>query len=308
MELPLVAFLEDALRKTPYDVFCATHHLHPFHDLPTLLLKSIKKGASFDKVVMANEFVPEPLKGYLFGIYVSSQHRVTVLRRAIIAWVRRRRPSQTTFDLSLSPFGPPRTRMDVFDQGMKYTFKISDLLNIIHSSLTHAIEFICDPVPIKNPYTGLEFGKPTLYSIYAMLRESTYAVPPLFAFFVEVDFDMEKFETQYESVLRDFVIKATIENMTPAKRREEIRQMMAVVGVYNPLSNRHEPIFRLRSVLPDELDRFKPWLHLYFVHLYSLNTYYAHVAFRNLIRDMLKYRAANPAFGYLKKTRLNLAS
>jgi hypothetical protein len=67
--------------------------------------------------------------------------------------------------------------------------------------------------------------------------------------------------------------------------------------VYNPLSNRHEPIFRVLSVQPDELDQFKPWLHLYFVHLYSLNTYYAHVAYRNLIRAMIQFRSTYPTFG-----------
>jgi len=301
-EPPLLQFVRRQLEVHPYEPFCAAHGIQSFHDFPVLMMQSLlKKGSSFETLVLANAFVPEPLKGYLFDIFVHAKRQVLVIRRAVVKWARQRRRSQTNVDLSLAPFGSPSTRMDVFDQGKKYTFKISDMLNLIHSSLTHSIEFICDPVPIRNPYTGLEFRKPTLYSIYVMLRESTYAVPPLFVLYMGVDFDIERFETQYESLLRDYVIKANIENLTPAKRREEIRQMMGVVGVFNPLSNRHEPIFRVLCVRPDELDQFKPWLHLYFVHLYSLNTYYAHVAFRNLIRAMLHFRQENPTFGYAKK-------
>jgi len=193
--------------------------------------------------------------------------------------------------------------MNVFDQGKKYTFKVSDLLNLIHSSLTHSMEFICDPVAIKNPYTGLQFKKPTLYSIYLMLRESAYAVPPLFSLFVGVDFEIDTFEIRYESLLRDHIIKATIDNMPASKRRTEIREMMRVVGVYNPLCNRHEPIFRLKAVQPEELDQFTPWLHLYFLHLYSLNTYYAHVSFRQLIQRMLEFRHDYPFFGVVFEKR-----
>jgi hypothetical protein len=223
---PLIYFVRRELVKQPYESFCATHAIHAFHDLPVLMMQSLaQKGSSFDTLVVTNNFVPAPLKGYLFDIYVQAKHRLVVVRRKVIQWARRRRPSQTSVDLSLAPFGPPCTRMDVFDQGKKYTFKVSDMLNLIHNSLTHSIEFICDPVPIKNPYTGLEFRKPTLYSIYLMLRESAYAVPPLFSLFVGVDFNVEAFETQYETMLRDYIIKSNIENLTPTKRREEIRTM-----------------------------------------------------------------------------------
>jgi len=299
---PFICCVRHELIKNPYDTFCRANNIQSFHDFPVLMMQAFNnKQSSFDTLVLANNFVSEPLKGYLFDIFVHAKHRLLVLTRAVVKRVRQRRRSQTTMDLSLAPFGPPSTRVDVFDSGKKYTFKISDLLNIIHSSLTHSIEFICDPVAIKNPYTGLEFSKPTMYSMYLMLRESTYAVPPLFTLFVGVDFDLERFETQYETILRDCIIKATVNNLTPAKRRDEIREMMSVVGVYNPSSNRQEQIFHLISVRPEELDQFKPWLHLYFLHLYSLNTYYAHVSFRRLVRAMVQFRTTNPTFGYIKK-------
>jgi hypothetical protein len=300
MERPFITFVRKKLEKNPYETFCLNNEIQAFDNLPMLLLKTRKKGALFDDVVTHNMFLPDVLKGYLFDTYVAAKRQCSVLRQVIVTHARRRRKSQTSMDLSLAPFGPPSTRMDVFDGGKKYTFKTSDMLNLIQSSLTHSLEFICDPVPIKNPYTGLVFGKPTLYSIYLLLKESRYVMPPLFLLYMEVDFELKLFEVKYESVLRDIVIKSHIDNMSVKRRRDEIRDMMTVVTVYNEMTHRCEPIFRLKSVKPEEYDQFTKWLHLYFLHLYSLNTYYGHVSFRKLIREMLTFRAQNPMFGCLK--------
>jgi len=297
---PFLTLLYHAVQKRPYEAFCEANGIYPIHNLPVILLRM---NRPFDDLVTKNAFISPLLKGYMLDVYLDAKRAMLCLRRTVVRHARRRRRSQTTMDLSMCPFGSPSTRMDVFDKGKKYTFKVSDVLNLIHSSLTHSIEFICDPVAIKNPYTGLEFSNATLYSIYLMLRESAYAVPPLFVLFMGVNFNLDKFEAQYDNLLRDEIIKAHIENLSVSKRREEIRGMLAAVGVFNAITNRVEPIFRSVTVKPEELDQFKKWLHLYFLHLYSLNTYYSHIAFRALVKNMLRFRKENPTFGFVKAKR-----
>ena len=303
-ETVFLTCVKDAILKTPYQEFCQRHSLHPMHDLPILLFQNFKSKNSFDMWVSENAFISPPMKTYMLDLFVHATRRINALRRCIARFARSKRPSQTTTDLSMEPFGAPSTRIDVFDCGKKYTFKISDLLNLIHSSLTHANEFICSPVAIKNPYTGLPFSKPTLYSIHMLLCESRYAVPPLFSLFVASDFSLRRFEVQHEPLLRDHVIKAHIVNMTAEKRREEIREMFNAVRVYHPIRNKCDPIFRIKSLKPEELDPFSKWLHLYFVHLYSLNTHYSFVAHRSLVNEMIAYRKAYPMFGALKGRRV----
>jgi hypothetical protein len=299
-ETPIAIFFKHALKNRPYEAYCAANGLYGIPDLPFLLFES-NNGPSFENRIINNMFVAAPIKTYVLATYVDSKKYWWTLRRAVVRYARRRRRSQTSMDLSLDPFGAAVTRMEVFDNGKKYTFKVSDLLNLIHGSLTMANEFICEPVPIKNPYTGLQFGKPTLYSIYLMLRESPYGVPPLFILFLNLDFDLKIFSIKYETILRDHVIKSYVADLTPSARRTEIRTMFSVVGLFNPFSKRCEPIFHIcGEVFSEELDQFTPWLHLYFLHLYSLNTYYAHVSFRKLVKKMLRFREENPTFGMLK--------
>ena len=301
-DVPFVCFLKRA--GDSYESFCKENDIYPIHNLPLITLAPIKNSSQFNSLVTENGFFSIPLKVYLCRVYASAMKQLGLVRRLVVGAARRKRRSQTSLDLSLCPFGARSTQMDVFDGGKKYTFKVSDLLNLIHSSLTHAVELICDPVAIKNPYTGLKFTKPTLYSIYLMLRESTYAVPPLFALFVGVDFNLDKFEVQYESLLRDEIIKAFVENLSCEKRRDEIRKMMSSVGIFSETTNQIEPIFKRIHVRPNELDQFKKWLHLYFLHLYSLNTYYSHIAFRALVKQMLQFRKENPMFGHKKGKRV----
>jgi len=301
VETPIAIFFKHAIKNRPFNTFCASNNVFGIPDLPFLLFESNNIGPSFENKLTNNVFVPPQIKTYVLAAYVESKKQWWTIRRAVVRYARRRRRSQTSTDLSLEPFGALSTQMDVFDQGKKYTFKISDLLNLIHNSLTRVTEFICcEPVAIKNPYTGLEFGKPTLYSIYLMLRESSYSVPPLFGFFLEMDFDLKNFSIKYETILRDYAIKSYVDNLTLSNRRTEIRNMFSVVGLFNPFSNKCEPIFRICVAFSEELDQFTPWLHLYFLHLYSLNTYYAHISFRKLVKKMLRFREENPTFGMIK--------
>ena len=301
-----LTFAKDAMRKSPYDVFCAQNHIHAFADLPILLFQNFKHKEAFDKWITTNAFIPEPLKTYMFDIFVSAARKHNAIRRFITRIARSRRISQTMLDLSMEPFGSASTYIDVFDNGKKYRFKISDMLNHIHSSLTHAEGFICSPVPIKNPYTGLPFSKPTMYSIYLLLNESRYAVPALFSLFVSVGFNIRRFEVQHEPMLRDHVIKAYIANMSIEKRREETLDMFDAIQVFNTLKNKNEPIIRVQSSTPEEMDQFSKWLHLYFVYLYSLNVHYSHVAHRSLVNEMTSFRKKNPMFGAAKLKRWNL--
>ena len=92
----------------------------------------------------------------------------------------------------------------IFHKNARYLFHINDLINIINTSLTNSYMFFSEPLPIKNPYNNLPFGKSTLYNIYFFIKYKTNYHCDLLLKFFDCDFNLSLFKIKNEYLLREW--------------------------------------------------------------------------------------------------------
>jgi hypothetical protein len=194
--------------------------------------------------------------------------------------------------------------------GAKYLFKIEELLKIIYNDLTNCYLFFTEPIPIKNPYNNLPFGKSILYFIYFNIIES-FKISfiknhylDLFLKFAECNFNLTKFVNIYEHILRELSIKNFLNNTNKSKLRIEINNM---IDKFNSYQNNKNKI-QIDEEFPDELliKIMKPYLHLYFEYKYSLVPILKNESINKLYRKLNEFHKFNPIFGRRKIIMKNI--
>ena len=258
-----------------YQTLCKTSSVVYSPELLTTILRCIKTPL---ETVFTNPFL-KAFQPILVQIMEHAYRLHAVRRRIIMKWRKRRLTSCNATDLSFSPFGVHRIELVI--DAKKYTFQPYELQQLILSSLLHAEQYmILDPLPIKNPYTGIPFTKSTLYYLYANLH-----VHPLFFYFAKVDFDPKQFLLQYEGLLRTHLIEKTILEYNDAKVKLVCTKMLEEMTLYNFATGQYEPI-----VTMDKIKHPKPFLLQYYFSLFSLNPYQREMEYKSLIRKLILLR------------------
>ena len=114
-------------------------------------------------------------------------------------------------DLCMTPLSnfKKTVLIDLYDDMTKtiYKFRMSDLLNIIQTSLSNSPDFFSEPLTIKNPYTNVSFTYAQLYYIYFRVRYSDFIMPTLFHQFFLSGFNIGLFTKYNECYIRNVAIK-----------------------------------------------------------------------------------------------------
>jgi hypothetical protein len=299
----MLAYLGDY--HAEYASFCAPHHLHPFDLGPFLEFKPSTRLAQY-KFMIENPFITAHFP-ILETFYCRAVRRFNALRRFVLTVRRARLPNKTTVDLSLEPLSKYRKSelFEMVDHGVKYTFRTTDLLNMVHAALTSSVDVISKPQFVKNPYTGQKFSIETMYLLYLHVRLGPLQMPRLLALFIESECKLDAFLTQNECLLRGLVIKSLVDHFPPETMRDELLMMFDNLKFYNA-GQGYKSILRNMHSLPAEvMGQFKPWLHLYFQHLYSLNPDQRHNSFAKLVRQMVTFKTENPEFGLITDKKVN---
>jgi len=209
-------------------------------------------------------------------------------RRIINKWRKSRIPSCNTEDLSFSPFG--KQRIELLIDRKKYTFHSYELQQLITSSLLHTEHYmIVDPLPIKNPYTGIPFTKSILYYLYVNLK-----VHPLFYYFAKIGFDANQFLLHYEGLLRTHLIEKTILEYNDIKVKTVCIKMVEELTIYNFSTGEYEPI-----VPVEKIKNPKPFILQYYHSLFSLNPYQRELEYKSLVRKLFLLRDNPDIFMYI---------
>lgn len=276
------------LETSDFADYCLTHGMYATH-LPTYFMFFPHGQHTIDALLAPNPFVRPELQAYTVTACVAAMKKYNALVQFFRIAVRRAKKSVCANDLSLSPLSVfQKTALyDVIDRGNKYTFRVSDLLSLIHASLTRSYEFICDPVHVKNPYTGQPFPKPVLYRFFVHLNLCQYSVPVLFSLFVSTDFELKLFLLKYEPLVRDIVIKSNVDNMTAVQKALEIRNMLLHITIYDEAQEEHVPILDPIRLTPTLTAFLSKLLHHYFIYLYSLNPYYRQASHTTLLKTLV---------------------
>ena len=144
------------------------------------------------------------------------KHKVSIgnfVKLSVIGNGKRQSYTQKTEDLvgdSLSLL-KPHLKINILQKNTKYTFRISDLLNIWMKSLTYTSAMTPQPKIPRNPYIGLEFNTHHLYQIYFHIRFYTNFNIPIYLFnFFKNEFNIVDFRKQMYTLLRDDAITTHI--------------------------------------------------------------------------------------------------
>ena len=278
-----------------YDRLCAVHNIHPTRPIvwcPSLTI--------FVKQWLNNPFVNG--KVFFSLLYIFMRTRYT-LRRFFVKAIKKKQRSCNGEDMSMTPFSdyPEKLLFTFRENGKKYTFLLSDLLNIVKQSLTSNIDLHPAPRSVMNPYTRSVFRKETLYLFFIQVHQSRYVMPPLFYSYVKNDFDLKAFFQQNECMLREHAIKTTVDSINPMVARSEIRDLLKQTKVYDVETHQYNPIVQNAEMIPaNVLLQFKPWLYAYYVYNYSLNPAYKNKTYRKLVNNMIQFVFENPEFGKIK--------
>jgi hypothetical protein len=193
----------------------------------------------------------------------------------------------------------------IYQEKAKYLFKIFDLLKIVNISLTNSYLFFAEPLCIKNPYNNIPFNKSTLYNIYYYLVDRPnllvkFNILELFLKFHECDFNLTKFLSNYEYLLREHNIKNHVKNTITDDLYYEIIYMIRIFNKYNSNSKK----INICSEFPKKIivDVFKPYLLLYMNSKHLLIPILKKKAAYELYNKLLNFQKFNPCFGRSKIT------
>lgn len=205
-------------------------------------------------------------------------------------------------DMYLSPLSESQIRVFALVQdNKKYLFTLTDLVNIINSSLGNAFFFVAEPLPCKNPYTNLPFNKSTLYNIYFFIKRTDFLMPRMFHMFFACNFNLRIFARENEDIIRDYSIKQYINGAD----QEEIHNEIITMLQGDKVSRR----IKIDADFPKNklIDIMKPYLELYYKGTYCVSEVKRDNYIDEYNKKIRRFHSYNSKFGrkYLRKVHSN---
>ena len=251
----------------------------------------------------------DALNDQLKNLFLSQDKRDTLLNYFMkaqkIYWTFKRfarkiyiknhiKESPHTVDLTLNPLDshPDHLKVKIIQQDIIYTFFINDIIKIINSSLTYAPDMFSEPTMPKNPYINLPFTIGNLLTIYMFISNSRKVMPELLHAFFLSGFSVPKFHIEYESLIREEVIKKYYDDASETKMYNDIIMMMRSYR-RNCRDLHIHPEFSKTEIVKN----FKRMLPHYLVAQYSYQPTKRLFSKRVIKQFLSKFTEDNPTFG-----------
>jgi hypothetical protein len=246
------------------------------------------------KKLVVNPFMSETMLQELLNDFSGFQRIYNGFAKLAHIYKFKKAKVQINTDLCMNELNPKKSNVFVlFQNNLKYYFSARDLINIINSNLSHCIGFVPDMIFSKNPYNNVILSDTCLYNIYFFLRWNAYIIPELFHGFFLSNFAATKFHYNYEFN----IINEHIKNFIYNSHHDTL---------YPIFTEMWDTYYRItRKILIDVefpkdklINIMKPYLHLYYISLYTTNgTYKQCNAEYTLRRKLMRFRNFNPLFG-----------
>ena len=129
------------------------------------------------------------------------------------------KPNDNDEDLNLTPFSKHRKEniINIVENDVIYKFFIFDLIKIINTNLCYSYAMFVEPKCSRNPYTNVPFSLHNLYNIYFFIKKLQIKMPTLVHLYFQCNFDTDIILLNYESVIRDEIIKYYYHDTTEEK-------------------------------------------------------------------------------------------
>jgi hypothetical protein len=240
--------------------------------------------------IVSNMFLNEIDKEKILDIFFKVQKVYHAFSRLVRVYKFKKSELQVNHDLYLNPITTQKY-ITILQNGKKYMFTATDLINIVNTALSNAPHFFVEPLVAKNPYNNIPFDKSTLYNIYFFLRKTDYKMPVLIEKYFLSNFDITLFYFENESIIRDiaidnFVFKSDTKVLYPS-----VINMIQKYDTKNILTISEEfPKDKLVNIM-------RPYLHLYYITKYSFMFNKKENAYAELTYKFRQFIKFNHKFG-----------
>ena len=185
-------------------------------------------------------------------------------------------------------------KLDFFDVESKtlYTFRISDLITIINTSLSNSPGFFSKPSEIRNPFTNIAFTKAQLFTLYTAIKDSPYVMPFLLQQFFITYFDIPSFVKSNECFIRELAINNFVKSASEEQRYLYIMKMFSD----------HKSDIRGISIHDDFpkaslVNSFNEYILDFLEEVYSMNPSTRHSNRKKISKKLIKFKSLNPRYG-----------
>ena len=258
---------------------------------------SEKKYHVYDHYIIRAPFISDEKKRILVEYFLTSQK----IYRALCRFARKYKISRsikfnTGTDLCLNDISNisklSTITLYVDTSRVLYTFRTSDVIQVINAALTYNVNFFAEPQTIKNPYTNIPFTNAELYSIYYSIKYSHFEMPFLFHQYLINGFSLIKFTCLNETMLREIAITDFCESSTNRQQYNYINRMLVEFSDIFCPSN-IDPEFPK----PKVVDAFKHLLKDTLTMSFSLINSLRKVSKQNIKRELREFKKYNPMYG-----------
>jgi len=260
-----------------------------------------KTKLQFFKETMENMFINDKTRVDFIAYYTKIQRTYHILSKFAYRYRHRITPILINKDMYLNILDEKQARVfSMVQNNKKYLFSITDLINIINSSLGNSFFFVSEPLPCKNPYTNLPFNKSTLYNIYFFIKSTSFIMPQLFHEYFKTNFNLRIFGEVNEEAIRDYSIKQYVNNAEIEELHDEILNIIE--------NDRYGKKLKIDAEFPKErlVNIMRPYLELYYKGTYTSNETKREKYVRDFNCKMKNFYLYNKQFGrrYFKRAFL----
>jgi len=184
--------------------------------------------------------------------------------------------------------------LSLYVKSTKYLFSISDLKNIINTSLYNCDMMFSLPLSIKNPYDNSPFSKANLYNIYFFFKHNDIVIPTIYHLYFMTNFHMSKFQSDNEVGIRNYLIDNYLKLNT---KDVVIKQIKKMLTDFNAKLLKCKIL--LNTKVPEDLiyNTFKHHVQLYYKYRHTLDLSIQENAKSKWIESLKKFKHNNPIFG-----------
>ena len=218
-----------------------------------------------------NLFIPETKKIIILNVFFQIRKIYDTLN-SFAKYLKRKytKDSSVTTDLCLNNLDnyPDHLKINIIQNCRKYTFRLSDMMQLWHKSLTKSVTFCPFPEIPKNPYTNIKFNKSVFINTYIKLKKTNYIIPIILELFWHSSMDIHKFELDAYTILKEYSIDNYINDSCNEVLFYDVINMLSSIGEYINYRMIHDDLYNNKSFV---VKNMKEYLRYYLFSQESCN-------------------------------------